>query len=796
MPKFKLPSFRWKSKLPSIQLSLKAKIYAIAVSVVVCVAVIGGIYAYQTYELNRMLQAEKEASDSAAMVSDIAALVTKVADDARGFALDSTDIRKSALERSSQALDRKLAQVEGEEVLVQIVKNAQSAVVGQIAAAEVVGLDENLGLQGELRAAVHAIEEELDASMGSAIALNPVKIQMLTLRRHEKDFIMRGRKIYENRFDDAVEEFRAAFKKAFFGADVEERMFGYLDTYQKAFHAYADGAAAYDTALRTTEEAMQTAVGQIEQRRGFWNLVSAGATKDATELRQSTEIILYAVIGFAAVAAFVIAWSVGVIVVRQVRKIEGSMQSLIEGQLDIDVPFTTRKDEMGRMAQAVEVFRDNAAKVAAMSEEEAQRAARIAERAQMMQTIQGAFTEVVDAAVAGDFSKRVDERVGDAELDRLSDSVNALVSTVERGLDETADVLSALAQTDLTQRVEGEYQGSFLRLKQDTNRVADKLVEIVSQLRGTSRALKTATGEILSGANDLSERTTKQAAAVEETTASTEQLANTVNENSERAKKAQSSVDEARQVAEKGGQVMAEATHAMERISNSSSKISDIIGMIDDIAFQTNLLALNASVEAARAGEAGKGFAVVAVEVRRLAQSAAEASSEVKSLIEQSVTEVEGGSKLVASAAESLEGIVTSVRGVNTLVNEIAEDSRQQAVSISEISQSIRQMDEMTQHNAALVEETNAAIEQTEAQATELDQIVAIFRLEDGQEDQARLAPHQPMAAPGDHAGMAEKREPEARPGGIKALTEKVKTAASTYLSQGNAAIDADWEEI
>ena len=207
-------------------------------------------------------------------------------------------------------------------------------------------------------------------------------------------------------------------------------------------------------------------------------------------------------------------------------------------------------------------------------------------------------------------------------------SVNNLVETVDRGIGETGEVLSALAQTDLTQRVEGDYEGAFGQLKTDTNAVAEKLTEIVGQLSETSRALKTATGEILSGANDLSERTTKQAATIEETSAAMEQLAATVlAERRSAPRKPAAVAGTVTRTAEEGGEVMQQATEAMERITTSSGKISNIIGLIDDIAFQTNLLALNASVEAARAGEAGKGFAVVAVEVRRLAQSAAQASS-------------------------------------------------------------------------------------------------------------------------------------------------------------------------
>ena len=433
--------------------------------------------------------------------------------------------------------------------------------------------------------------------------------------------------------------------------------------------------------------------------------------------------LVIAAIGIAGLALFLMRYVTG-----PMRKLTQASTALAEGEHDIDIEGTGRQDELGDMARAIEVFRANSQKVRQMTEQDAARiVSDQAARRQMMRDLQTAFGEVVDAAIAGDFSRRVAAEFPDSELNSLAGSVNALVETVDRGLSETGAVLAALAETNLSKRMCGDYQGAFARLKADTNRVAESLTEIVTGLKRTSFALKTATGEILSGANDLSERTTRQAATIEETSATMELLATTVLQNAERARDASTNAVKVTNAAEEGGQVMHQANEAMERITTSSARISNIIGMIDDIAFQTNLLALNASVEAARAGEAGKGFAVVAVEVRRLAQSAAEASKEVKVLIDQSASEVGVGSKLVAEAASKLEVMVEAARANTSLIENIARESREQAHSIEEVNTAVRQMDEMTQHNAALVEQTNAAIEQTEAQAVELDQIVDVF---------------------------------------------------------------------
>ncbi|WP_061907904.1 methyl-accepting chemotaxis protein [Devosia sp. Leaf420] len=464
-------------------------------------------------------------------------------------------------------------------------------------------------------------------------------------------------------------------------------------------------------------------------------------------------------------------------VARPIAEINKRMTALAEGDLASEIPFAGRGDEIGDMAKAVAVFRDNGERVATIGLEEADRARAAAARAKLMDAFQSEFDVVVRSASNGDFSKRMQSQFADADIAGIAANFNGMIDTIETGLNETGEVLSALARTDLTQRVTGQYRGALDRLKSDTNAVADNLTSVMGQLRETSRALKLATSEILAGANDLSERTTKQAAAIEQTSASIEQLSSTVVDNARKADDAAASTTASARLAGEGGQVMNLATGAMERITQSSAKISNIIGMIDDIAFQTNLLALNASVEAARAGEAGKGFAVVAVEVRRLAQSAAEASAEVKALIEQSANEVGQGSRLVADAAGKLRAILDSVETNSALIQSIATASQEQSSAIAEVSVAIRQMDEMTQHNAALVEETNAAIEQTESRASDLDHIVDQFKIS------ASATPVSRAAA-------------SARPSPVKAVQNKIASASRAYISRGNTALKDDWSEF
>ena len=467
--------------------------------------------------------------------------------------------------------------------------------------------------------------------------------------------------------------------------------------------------------------------------------LQAGITEQQSQLGETgtvstrtTETVLAAVGAVAVLLGITLAVLLGRWLSGTIRRMAQDMQRIAEGDLDTDVASAGQAHELGKMAEALAVFRTNGLAIRSIDEQKQQKALREEEQRVRTMALQAEVERVVRAATAGDFSERVSENARRSDQTGIARSLNQVMAAVERGVEETATMLDAFAHADLSHRMEGDFSGAFGRLKDSANVAAETFSEVVHKLQGASRNLRSATGEILAGANDLAERTSKQASTIQETSAAIDQLQGTVAENAKKADQVASQTQTASRIADEGGQVMAQATEAMARITESSAKISNIIGLIDDIAFQTNLLALNASVEAARAGEAGKGFAVVAVEVRRLAQSAAQASADVKQLVENSAQQVRGGTQLVEQASAKLSAVLAAVRENSQLVTSISAATREQAGAITEVNKAIRQMDEMTQHNAALVEETNASIEHTEAQAVELDDIADGFTLEHG----------------------------------------------------------------
>ncbi len=340
------------------------------------------------------------------------------------------------------------------------------------------------------------------------------------------------------------------------------------------------------------------------------------------------------------------------------------------------------------------------------------------------------IASIVHAASEGDFSQRLAEADKSGFMAELANGMNELLDVVDHGLDQVVKIMSALAEGDLTKRMRGEHKGAFARLKQDADRMGQQMEEMVGRIANVSGIVKTATDEISAGITDLSVRTEHQASSLEETTASMEELSATVRQNADNAQEANQVASAAREAAVSGGDVVTRTVAAMGGIEESSKKIADIVGLIQEIAFQTNLLALNASVEAARAGEAGRGFSVVANEVRALAQRAAAASKDIKELITNSDERVQEGARLVGEAGDALGEIVTAVKKVADYVSDIAAASREQTSGLDQVSGAISGMDEMTQQNASLVEETTGALQSALTQVDELQAAVGIFKTE------------------------------------------------------------------
>ena len=416
--------------------------------------------------------------------------------------------------------------------------------------------------------------------------------------------------------------------------------------------------------------------------------------------------------------------------------------------------------------------------------------------------IEGEVADIVKAAVAGDFAKRVPVEGKSGFMLNLASAMNALCENTAEAMQDLIGMLSALADGDLTKRINADYQGMFGQLKNDANTMAERIGATIAEIKASAAEVTNASAEISTSTTDLSQRTEEQAASLEETSASMEEISSTVKKNAESAQAANELAAATRDVADRGGQVVAKAVDAMAKIEDSSRKISDIIGVIDEIARQTNLLALNAAVEAARAGEAGRGFAVVASEVRSLAQRSSQAAKDIKDLITNSNGQVKDGVELVNRAGASLTEIVESIKKVAEIVADIANASAEQASGIEQVNKALTQMDEVTQQNSALVEENAATAKTLEHQAKAMDERVSFFRIdraaEGGQPALQAVAREQrsvdamstrrPVAAPKQQPAAAPKRAAASNAGGP---VRRMQAALATAVNS-----EPDWKEF
>ncbi|AQS65123.1 hypothetical protein AGRHK599_LOCUS2976 [Rhizobium rhizogenes] len=507
-----------------------------------------------------------------------------------------------------------------------------------------------------------------------------------------------------------------------------------------------------------TAEAQQMALNVLRKIGEVSPKISAGneqliqVMNDGRQrLTASTDTTIWTgLIGIALVSLALIALGLFVSsrgITTPIARLRERMGSLAAGDTAGEIDGMDRKDEVGQMAAAVQAFRENAIERVRLENE----------------------TEANRSTSEKDRIEREKQKAKEA-------------ADVQFAVDNLATALSKIAQGDVTYRIVQPFVVGLDGIRGDFNRAAEQLQSTLTQVAQNARGIDAGANEIRSAADDLARRTEQQAAAVEETAAALEEITITVKDSTKRAQEAGHLVGRAKVGAEKSGEVVQKAVAAMEQIATSANQISNIIGVIDEIAFQTNLLALNAGVEAARAGDAGKGFAVVAQEVRELAQRSAGAAKEIKNLITTSNSQVEQGVQLVGETGKALELIVTEVQDINRHVAAIAESAQEQSSGLQQINTAVNQMDQDTQKNAAMVEESTAASHGLAREASSLNGLIAQFKLSEGGYSEA--------SAPVRTVSSSDR--PAASP--ARALGGRIRAAFS-----GNAALNTSadsWEEF
>ena len=442
---------------------------------------------------------------------------------------------------------------------------------------------------------------------------------------------------------------------------------------------------------RATMKAFRVAAKEAQAKTATW-VVAARETQVQTSWIVRLSLLAG---GFMALTISVIAgYQLSRRIASPIRVLNACMKTLAEGDTRIEIPALGAGDEIGDMAQTVQIFKSNAVEKMRLETQAAEQR-RMAEEERLQKEI---------------------------EAQKYLEAHNRFVTSITDGLEH-------LSEGDLTCRLTQAFSEEYEKIRADFNVSADKLQQVMLSVSTNTQAIRSGTKEIAVAADDLSRRTEQQAASLEETAAALGEITTTVRKTAQGAMHARQVVSTAKSDAEKGSGVVRQAITAMSGIEKSSQQISQIIGVIDEIAFQTNLLALNAGVEAARAGDAGRGFAVVASEVRALAQRSAEAAKEIKGLISASTAQVEQGVDLVAETGKALERIFIQVAEIDTIVSEIATSAQDQATGLQEVNTAVNQMDQVTQQNAAMVEESTAASHTLSQETEELTRLIGRFQV-------------------------------------------------------------------
>ena len=542
---------------------------------------------------------------------------------------------------------------------------------------------------------------------------------MLMMRRHEKDFMLRRDPRYGKDIKARAAEMITGLDAIDLPPAVNDDIKKKLADYQRDFFAWMDVALKMANEQKLTSDAYAEIEPVIDALLKTVSEAGTVAENANSQSRADTKLQMQIAILLIAIVACGFAFWIGRLVSRPITGMTKAMGELAAGNFKIELPDVARRDEIGQMARAVVVFRDSGLEKVRLEAEAAEQR-QMAEQERMR--------------------KEASQRQAAAELARVVRSI--------------AEGLQSLAHGDLTYRLADEFPEAYEQIREDFNRAIAELHETVQAISAVTDEVGHTAGEVSASTTNLSQRTEEQAASLEQTSAAMEEISATVKKSAESAQHASEVAANAREMADRGGEVVMQAVRAMAEIAASSGKISDIIGVIDEIARQTNLLALNAAVEAARAGEAGRGFAVVASEVRSLAQRSSQAAKDIADLITSSSGQVQSGVELVNRAGSSLTDIVESIRKVVEIVSDISAASAEQSTGLDQINTAVAQMDELTQQNSALVEQNASSAKALEQQSQAMNERMRFFQV-DGDahgsaagESRLGIRPHrQPVAA-------------------------------------------------
>ncbi|MGR3758611.1 methyl-accepting chemotaxis protein [Roseobacteraceae bacterium NS-SX3] len=575
------------------------------------------------------------------------------------------------------------------------------------------GFDENSGLQGELRQAVHNVETRL-----KEIGRPEMQVKMLMMRRHEKDFIMRKATKYLDRLNARIEEFLAFPADWYANAAQQKEIAALLGSYQTSFAAFVDETMA-EAALRNDLSASYAEAEPVFtaiHKRAKERLKEVIAEVETTEAQAQRTALAAGIGGMALFGLIAVALALGIS--RPLGRLNAVLKQMMQGDFSQDLP-KSRISEIAAITGAVAEFRNDQVQKDRLTRD---------------------ISDVINACAQGDFSKRIDTAGSGGSFAELGRGVNQIGEAAEHGLGDVMASLSALAQGDLTHRMPEGHQGVFKDMSEAIGTLTGNLGSMVAQLTSSSEMLKNTSNEIGSAVDDASRRGESSAASLEETAGALQVLNDTVRSTAASAEEARQLVGTAQTRAHAASDLADRSVAAIKRVEDSSRAIAKITDLIEDVAFQTNLLALNAGVEAARAGEAGRGFAVVASEVRALAQRSAGAAQEINDLIKNSGREVSEGVTLVSDTGSALSEIQSMVEQVVGKVKEIASAAEDQASGLSEINGAITELDRDAQKSAAMLEETSAAGQMLRNEAANLVDAIGAFRVEAADEWQTQGA--------------------------------------------------------